>query len=140
MIMSLPKITTRRLHLRPFTTSDVDALHQLWIDPRVRKYLWDDVVIPKEHVAALVAESVELFERNGYGLWAVFPRQERVLLGFGGYWWFHQPPRLQLLYGIAPSHWGQGSATEVAQALIRYGLEVLLFDRIEASTDVGNAA
>lgn len=134
------EIETKRLFLRPFVTSDIDELHQLWIDPEVRKYLWDDLIVPREKVAAIIAESISSFQRSRSGLWAVLLQRESRLVGFGGYWFFHEPPRLQLLYGIAPSHWRQGLATEVAEALIRYGFEVLSFDRIEASTDAANRA
>lgn len=134
------EIETRRLRLRPFHESDVEDLHRLWVEPDVRRYLWDDLVVPRERVAAIIAESVSSFERTGSGLWAALLKREAGLVGFGGYWLFHEPARLQLLYGIAPTLWGQGLATELAEALIRYGFEVLSFDRIEASTDALNTA
>src|SRR5262245_58754509 len=54
--------------------------------------------------------------------------------------YFHDPPQLELLYGIAPDRWNKGLATEAAIAMIGYGFEVLGFERIEASTDALNAA
>jgi len=106
----------------------------------VRKYLWDDEVISREQVASVVDESISLFEASNFGLWGVFPREEETLAGFCGYWFFHDPPQLQLLYGIAPRQWGGGLATEAARAMIRYGFEELLFDRIIASADAPNQA
>lgn len=138
--MNLPEIKTARLRLRPFTLNDVDDIHRLWIDPDVRKYLWDDEVISRERAASAIDASIAHFESDGLGLWAVFPHGENRLIGFCGFWFFHDPPQLQLLYGIAPSHWGKGFATEVAKAMIRYGFEKHSFDRIEASADVPNLA
>jgi ribosomal-protein-alanine N-acetyltransferase len=138
--MSFIQLETARLWLRPFTLNDVDDLHQLWTDPDVRRYLWDDEVISRERAAAIIDESTDSFEKNSYGLWGVFPRENVALVGFGGFWSFHHPLRLQLLYGIAPEFWNRGLATEVALVLIRYGFEQLSFDRIEASTDAGNEA
>jgi RimJ/RimL family protein N-acetyltransferase len=37
-------IETPRLRMRPFATGDVDELYRLWIDPGVRRFLWDDQV------------------------------------------------------------------------------------------------
>ncbi|MGH7495377.1 MAG: hypothetical protein ACREOO_23720 [bacterium] len=37
----------------------------------MRKYLWDDEIIPHEKAKEVVAESVALFKDNGFGLWAV---------------------------------------------------------------------
>jgi len=134
------EIETARLRLRPFTLDDVDEIHRLFVEPGVRKYLWDDEAVPREQTASVIESSVALFNTNGYGLWAVFPGEEDRLIGFCGFWHFHDPPELELLYGIAPSHWGQGLATEAARAMIRYGFEELGFDRIAASTDTPNLA
>src|SRR5215216_5435827 len=138
--MASPIIETTRLKLRPFTTGDVGDLHGLWTDPGVRKYLWDDEVISREQVASVVDESMSLFEASNFGLWGVFPREEEALVGFCGYWFFHDPPQLQILYGIAPNQWGSRLATEAARAVIRYGFEELSFDLIIASADAPNPA
>ena len=138
--MTLPVIETARLTLRPFRLDDVAALHRLWIEPEVRQYLWDGDVITRERVESLVNTSLTSFEEHGFGLWAVLPRQEETLIGFCGFWFFHEPPKLELLYGISPSHWHKGLATEAARAMMNYGFRELSLQRIEASTDVANLA
>ncbi len=131
---------TRRLLLAPLTAADTDALHGLWTTPEVRHFLWDGEVIPHERTAAIVAESARLFAVHGFGLWGARLRDGSSLVGFGGYWYFRDPPELALLYGMAAEHWGQGLATELARAVMTYGLTVLGFPEIRASTDVGNQA
>ena len=44
-----PHLQTKRLSLRPLTLDALDHLHQLWTAPDVRRYLWDDQAISKEH-------------------------------------------------------------------------------------------
>ena len=132
------EIETVRLYLRPLAEADLDSLHQIWTEPGVRQYLWDDEVIPKERTSSIIQISLASFETNGFGLWSVFLRSARAMIGFCGFWHFHEPRRLELLYGIAASRWRQGFASEVARAMIRYGFEELSFDRIEASTDAAN--
>lgn len=131
---------TSRLRLRPLKPEDVDDFQRLCVAPGVRRYLWDDQVIPRERAASVVAESVELFEKDGSGLWAVSLVEDGALVGFCGFMFFHDPPRLQLLYAVAPEHWGRGFATEAARAMIRYGFERLGLRRVEASADAPNAA
>lgn len=138
--MRLLRIGTARLRLRPFTLADVDELHRLWTEPGVRQYLWDDEVIPRERVESIIDTSLASFEAHGFGLWAVLPVAEEALIGFCGFWYFHDPPRLELLYGIAPAYWNKGLATEAARAMMKYGFEELSFERIEASTDAPNLA
>ena len=134
------EIETSRLRLRPITGTDLDAIHRLWIDPGVRRYLWDDEVISIEQAASAIETSQDLFEEHGYGLWVVCPRDEETIIGFCGYWFFHDPPELELLYGIVTTEWGKAFATEAARAMIKYGFEELSFNRIQASTDGPNQA
>lgn len=136
----LHEIETNRLRLRPLTSEDVGDLHRLLIDPDVRKYLCDDKVLDTEQAASFIDNSLASFETSGFGLWAVRPREEDTLIGFCGFWFFYDPPELQLLYAIAPEHWGKGLATEVARAMIRYGFEEHSFERIIASADAPNLA
>ena len=70
----------------------------------------------------------------------MLPREEESLIGFCGFWFFHEPPKLELLYGISPAHWHKGLATEAARAMMNYGFKELSFQRIEASTDAANLA
>ena len=131
-------LRTNRLELRPLTPADAEQLHALWTAPGVRRYLWDDEVIPFDHTRDVVAESTRLFETAGYGLWAARLHSAADLVAFGGYWFFHEPPRLELLFGVAEPHWGQGLANELASALVTLGLTVCGFGEILASTDAPN--
>ncbi|MCI0692329.1 GNAT family N-acetyltransferase [candidate division KSB1 bacterium] len=138
--MVVLQIQTRRLSMRPFTMNDVDVLHRLWTDPQVRKYLWDDIVIPREQAVEVVESSIASFEQRGFGLWAVFPKNEDELIGFCGFRLFDDPPEVEILYGILPSHWRQGLATEAAIAMLRCGFEEHGFERIFAGADPPNTA
>lgn len=106
----------------------------------MRQYLWDGDVITRERAESLVNTSLSSFEDHGFGLWAVSSPEEESLIGFCGFWYFHEPPRLELLYGISPVHCHKGLATEAARAMIDYGFKELSFQRIEASTDAANLA
>ena len=118
----------------------MDELHALWSSPEVRNYLWDDEVIARQRTASLVRESLRLFVAYGYGLWGAKLHDREELIGFGGFWYFHTPPKLELLYGVAAAHWNRGLATEIAQTLVRYGFEELEFSEVWASTDAPNKA
>jgi ribosomal-protein-alanine N-acetyltransferase len=119
---------------------DADALHVLWTDPAVRRYLFDDEIIPRSVVDEEIAVSERLMAAHGYGLWTARLREADALIGFCGYRFFHEPPQLQLLYGLAPAYWGRGLATEAARAMIRRGFDVNRFERVIASADAPNVA
>lgn len=133
-------LQTPRLRLRPYTPADLDALHALWTEPAVRKYLFDDELVTRDFVENEIASSTAHFAAHGYGQWIFEAKGEGTLVGFGGYRAFFEPPELQLLVGLVPACWGQGYAAEGLGALIRYGFETLGFDEILACADVPNAA
>lgn len=118
--------------------SDVRALHRLWIDQHVRRFLWDNKIVSLKHTGDIIKQSTQLFDRHGFGIWGVREHHSSRLIGFTGYWHFRTPPSLELLYGVAADHWNRGIATEASCCVIRYGFEVLRFRAIEASTDVTN--
>ena len=133
-------ITTRHCSLEPVTMHDVAELHSLWTRPEVREFLWDNEVISFSHTERIVRESAENMELQKYGLWHVSLREKPGMIGFGGFWPFHEPQRIELVFGLAPQYWGRGYATEFGRALIRFGREELTLNTILASTDMPNRA
>jgi [ribosomal protein S5]-alanine N-acetyltransferase len=138
--MAGPVLLTRRLRLEPFAARDTDELHGVFTDAAVRKFLLDDEVVPREWVAAEIGASVTRFAGGSAGLWSVCPRESRRIIGFTGFRYFHEPPELQLLYGLLPEHWGQGMASEAAAAAVQYAFDALGHEQVGASADVENAA
>lgn len=136
----LSEIATPRTILRPLGPTDAPALHALWTAPGVRRHLWDDEVIPPERTAALVARSAALHGERGLGLWGAHPAGGDGLIGFAGYWHFHEPPLLELGYGVAEAYWGRGYTTEIAGAPVRYGFDTLALAELRASLDAANPA
>ncbi|MGH9939217.1 MAG: GNAT family N-acetyltransferase [Blastocatellia bacterium] len=130
--------------MRPFATDDADELHRLWIDPGVRKFLWDDQVIPRETAVAVVESGIDGFVTHGFGFWAICFKNDPKLIGFGGLRHFtedgSESSEVELLYGVAPGHWGKGIAPEAARAVLRYGFEECALANIYAGADPPNTA
>jgi ribosomal-protein-alanine N-acetyltransferase len=68
------------------------------------------------------------------------PRNEDRLIGFCGFREFHDPPELELLFGLDESHWGRSLAGEMARTMIALGFTKWGFERIQGSTDAPNQA
>lgn len=131
-------ISVPPLLLRPLHRADATALHAIFTDAHVRKYLLDDRIVPPAFTHDEIEKSQRSFAANGYGLWGVF--LDDKLIGFTGYRPFHQPPELQLLFGLMPAYCGRGYATLLARAMLRYAFETLDFIEVIASTDAPNEA
>lgn len=132
-------LRTERLSLRPLDDADAAALHRIWTKEAVRRFVWEGALVPPSRTTRIIAASRDLFAAKGYGLWGVHRAESDDLIGFGGFWQFGNPPELELLFGLDEPLWGQGYATELAGAVVRYGGETLGMTEIRASTDVGNA-
>lgn len=133
-------IATARLRLRPVRPGDAETLQVMWARPAVRRFLWDDRVVDLAETREVLARNTALFASHGVGLWLVHATPDDVPMGFAGYWEFHEPPRLELLYGLDDRWWGRGLATEAAAALLRFGFEHRGYDAIDASIDTPNVA
>lgn len=136
----LPSIETDRLVLRPLSGDDLDALHELWTDPRVRSWLWDGRRIGRGRTRSVLRASRASVESEGFGLWGVFESGEEELIGFCGFRRVENGDDIEILFGIAPAHWRRGYATEAAGAALREGFERHGWDRVVAATDRPNRA
>jgi len=132
-------LRTAHLTLQPLQEPDIDALHALWTQRGVRRYLWDDRVLSLEQTRDAVMQSAWWFEHQGYGLWGACDA-DGVLVGFCGYGFFRDEHELELLYGVAEEHWMKGYGREMAEAMVAYGFDSLHLVEIRASTDLPNVA
>jgi ribosomal-protein-alanine N-acetyltransferase len=134
-------LLTARLRQRPYREDDLDRLWRLWTDPDVRRYLWDDQVIPRDTAAATMRDSMTSTAAHGFGHWAVTWRDgEDALIGFCGLRRREEAPgEVELIYGLEPALWGCGLIAEAARAWLRFGFETLGRTRIWALTDAPNA-
>lgn len=136
---SAPILRTARLALQPLSGVDLPAVHAIWTDAQVRRYLWDDTVIPVERAADAILASDGHFRSHGYGLWGVYEPPGGALIGFCGCrpWETGEP---ELLFALRPAWWGRGLATEAARAVLDHVCGTLGCAEVVAAADVPNVA
>ena len=134
------EITTQRLRLSPLGQRDLENLHALWTEERFRHYLWDGEVVPRAQTQSILERNESQFDEFGYSIWGLRQSRADTLVGIAGFWEFHTPPMLELLFGVAPAHWGRGLATEAASAVMRHGYDKLGFTAVLGSSDADNLA
>lgn len=104
----------------------------------MRRFLWDDAVIPLERAIDALAASEADFDARAFGLWGLYGADSPALVGFCG---LRQGPLFvepELLFGLTETHWGRGLATEAAHAVVGYAFGALRLAAVGAATDVGN--
>ncbi|MDX1984857.1 MAG: GNAT family N-acetyltransferase [Bryobacteraceae bacterium] len=137
-MQDLPILPTPRLSLRPWSERDLDALHTIFSNPGVRRYLCDDVILPRERIAAFIERSQRTAAANGIGSWGIYLQESDTMIGFCGFFFTEGTGELELLYGLLPEYWGQGIATEAARAALDYLWRATGFKRVFARADPPN--
>jgi RimJ/RimL family protein N-acetyltransferase len=127
-----PLIETARLELRPFASTDLDALAGIYADLAVMATIRGGAH-SREQTSANIQAYTEEWEQHGYGVWAVTEKPNSMLLGMCGF-----VARAELGYILARAAWGRGIATEAAGACLRYGFETLGYEEISAGALRGN--
>jgi ribosomal-protein-alanine N-acetyltransferase len=135
------ELRTPRLLLRPFAPADEEALFRLLNEPQVRRYLCDDLPVPREMVQEHIALSQRNFRERGFGYFSLFPvERPEAFIGFTGLGCIDEGEEVEVWYGLSPEHWGHGLATEAAEAMLRFGFEQVGLREIWAGADLDNAS
>ena len=136
----MPNLETARLILRPFVQSDLDALAEIFGDHRVMRYLPAGQGISRERTQVALSRYIESWETRGHGLNAVIEKTNQKLIGHCGLVRLEYTEEIELAYGYAHSHWGQGYATEAARATVAFGFDLLGLKQIVAIVVPENTA
>ncbi len=133
-------VRTPRLLVRQFEPGDVDALHALYGNPVVVRWVDTRTPLTREQCERWIEISIANYRTKGYGASAVVESGSSVFVGCCGI--VHAPDRDQpeIIYAIVPERWGLGLAGEVVPAMLRYGLEQLGLPCILATIAAENAA
>ncbi|MGZ6015845.1 MAG: GNAT family N-acetyltransferase [Phenylobacterium sp.] len=135
--MDTPILETERLAFHPFTPDDYDLLADLHADPEVQRYvggLWTRDVI-QTRLDTYVAEQA----RYGFSKWKAYLR-DGTFAGRCGVSFWDRIGEFELGYTFRRSAWGQGLATEAAQAVADRFFRVTPHPRLHGFTDVENLA
>jgi RimJ/RimL family protein N-acetyltransferase len=136
-----PELSTPRLRLRRWQPADREPFAALNADPLVMEHF--RAPLTRRQSDALVERIEAGFEQRGYGLWALELRESGELIGFAGLsapeFEAHFTPAVEVGWRLGHSAWGQGYATEAAQAALDFGFDRVGLEEIVSFTSTGNA-
>ena len=134
------KIETPRLLLREFSPGDLDQVNEYASDPEVLKYvLWGPH--SREETLAFIgrtADARKVDPRADFDLAVVLKDGERLIGGCGISVSSFESRRAGIGYVLNRRFWGQGFATEAAEAVLGFGFDSLKMHRIFATCDAEN--
>lgn len=130
-------IHTARLVIRRFRLADGAFIVQLVNQPSWLQWIGNrNVHTLNDAETYLSSGPLSMYERYGVGLCGVELAGE--LIGMAGLIKRSPEAEIDLGYAFLPEYWGQGYATEVAQALLNYAINTLKLPRIIATTQLEN--
>ena len=126
--------------MREFVPSDFDDVHRLDSDPRVMKYITGKPATLEQTHATMrrVTRNYRLYP--DLGAWYTVRRDTGKFIGWFSLKYAGKSPDIEVGYWLLPNAWGQGFATEGAQAMVDYGFDDLCLHRIIGVTHRGNKA
>jgi RimJ/RimL family protein N-acetyltransferase len=130
-------LRTERLVVRPLRADDRPAVHDIFSDPEVTRYLSPGMSEP-DRIDAMVDHRLGYDGPTGMGHWAFV--EDDTVVGIG-----HLRPSWELPGGVAEIGWylgreygGRGLATEAGSALLGHGLHDLGLPAVWALVHRGN--
>ncbi len=132
IFQNMPQLETGRLLLRRLVSSDVKDLFEVASEPEVTRYITWETHRNLDDTRRFIQVVHDWYERQEVLYWGVVRKSDLKLIGTCGIFeWVVRDARAELSYTLGQPYWGQGYATEIAGALIRFGFEVLQLNRLE---------
>ena len=123
--MNIPILKTKRLILREFRESDLDAYAEMSSDGEVMRYLGTGKVLSRAESWRSMAAIIGHWYFRGYGLWAVEEQQSGEMIGRIGCWKPEGWIGLEVGWSLRRAFWGRGFATEAGLASIDFAFTKL---------------
>lgn len=130
---------TERLFLRPFTAEDLMDLYRVYGNPEVMRFVSKTEKTLSETETELNSY-INHWKQYGFGQFAMIDKAFNRLIGRTGLYLNERSPYPQFGYILDQPYWGQGLATEAAQANLEYGFNVMQFPAIAAFSMLENQA
>jgi [ribosomal protein S5]-alanine N-acetyltransferase len=123
-------LETPRLILREFVPGDADALACVISDPETMRFY--PLPYDRAGVEEWIARNRRRYADHGHGLWAMILKCSNELIGDCGLTIqaVDGANEVEIGYHVRRDHWGQGLATEAAQACRDYGFRRLPLTRL----------
>ena len=127
-----------RLIFRAWRGDDLNSFHAINSDPQVMRYVGDGQVWQIGQTQQFIESASEMLDRSGFCQWALTHKASDCLIGFCGLVNGGEVPEIG--WRLARDFWGQGLATEAANAVLDYAKHVLEIRRVTAKVQTENAA
>jgi len=127
--------------MRWTSEDDVDALYDIFSDPRVMRY-WSSGPLPNREAAAAMQRDIAQHNLSDTQMkWGLALRDTNKLIGTVTLFNLSiSNGRAEIGYAMGSAYWGKGYMNEALTALIVHAFDVMDYRRLEADVDPRNSA
>ncbi|KEK23103.1 GNAT family N-acetyltransferase [Bacillus gaemokensis] len=125
-------IRTERLFMRKPSIEDIDEFYEIVKNNEVDKWLAVSRGMSREEAEQYVGKLIEHWNQNGFGVWLVFNTTTGEMMGHCGLRYIDGTKDVEIMYLLDLKFWGNGYATEAAQAAIQYAFHTMKINRLIA--------
>lgn len=139
--IDFPLLETDRLLLREIHLRDAPHMYSYFSKGEVIKYYNLESFTSEKQAEDLIYRFHQRYSERKQIRWAITLRENDQLIGTCGFHAIEEKHyKAEIGYELHPSFWGKGIMTEVIEAVIHYGFDHMLLNRIEAFYDPRNGS
>jgi ribosomal-protein-alanine N-acetyltransferase len=136
-----PELESERLIFREVTSADVEEIFNIYSDSEVAKYDWYIPIATKDDALSIINRYSREFGNKEEITWGIARKSDNKIIGYCNLGSFNDESlRSEIGYGFNRNEWNKGYATEAIKVLVKFGFEIMDFNRIEATVTLGNDA
>ncbi|KOP84162.1 GNAT family N-acetyltransferase [Cytobacillus solani] len=139
--LDFPLLETDRLLLREIRLSDAPNMYSYFSKDEVTEYYDLESFTSEKQAEDLIHRFHQRYSERKQIRWAITLKDNDQLIGTCGFHAIEEEHyKAEIGYELHPNFWGQGIMTEVITAVIHYGFNNMLLNRIEAFYDPRNGS
>jgi ribosomal-protein-alanine N-acetyltransferase len=136
---TFPALTTQRLRLRKYESSDADDIYAMLSDEETMRYYSNEAFQSLAEVEAYIILRRDDFARRREIRWGIARHDDDRIIGSCGLHSFDEEfHRAETGYILNRAFWSQGFMAEALSAVLAYGFTEMGLHRIEAVVDSAN--
>tara|TARA_R110002073_G_scaffold118918_3_gene258968 strand:+ start:65675 stop:66154 length:480 start_codon:yes stop_codon:yes gene_type:complete len=126
--------------MRRVGSDDLEAFYKVYSDQDAMRWVGDGQPIRHDQCVVWIAVTQQNYQKRGYGMFAVELKSTGDVIGFCGLVHPDDQEEAEIKYALHRSQWGNGYASEMAGAVLRFGFDMLGLESVIATIAPKNSA